>query len=144
MGYDLRVLWLSSTTAACCGRPGCVITDALTRPGVLSSVMDQQPVPVSADTGHAAGGAWSPHPASTAAKPAAAPRPAIEHRAQVTVVPADGHAQRAAVMVPGDGGVEGAELLVKAFMEAASASPTANRTSLMIGLLPQGRPFMAA
>ena len=38
---------------------------------------------------------------------------------QVTVVPADGHAQQAGVMVAAGGGVEGADLLVEAFGEVS-------------------------
>src|SRR5215468_9696605 len=50
---------------------------------------------------------------------APAPRPPVEPRAQVTAIPADGHAQQAAVMVAGGGGVEGADLLIKALGEAS-------------------------
>src|SRR4029077_12420112 len=49
---------------------------------------------------------------------APAPGPPVEPRAQVTVVPADRDAQHAAIIVAGDGGVEGADLLIEAFGEA--------------------------
>src|SRR5690242_10203873 len=50
---------------------------------------------------------------------APAPRPPVEPCEQVTVVPADGHAQHLAIMVTGDGCIEGADLLVKPFGEAS-------------------------
>src|SRR4029077_5220277 len=51
---------------------------------------------------------------------APAPRPPVEPRAQVTAIAVGGHAERACVMVAGGGGgVEGADLLVKASGEAS-------------------------
>src|SRR5215831_16326741 len=47
-----------------------------------------------------------------------APRPPVEPRAQVTTVPADRDRQQTAVMVAGDGRVEGADLLIKAVSQA--------------------------
>src|SRR4029077_18979974 len=49
---------------------------------------------------------------------APAPGPPVESREQVTVVPADRDAQHAAVMVAGDGGIEGVDLFIEAFGEA--------------------------
>src|SRR6266566_489010 len=50
---------------------------------------------------------------------APAPRPPVEPRTQVTVIPEHGHAQHAAVMVAGGGGVEFADLLIEAFGEVS-------------------------
>jgi len=75
-----------------------------------------------AKSGGPAGGggrvrAWAGWPASAAncSNPAAPVQP----REQVIVIPADGHAQHAAVVVAGDGRVERADLLIKAFGEAS-------------------------
>src|SRR5690349_4059256 len=58
-----------------------------------------------------------PHPEQVDVA-APAPRPPVEPRAEVTIVPTHSHAQHAAVMVAGGGGVEGVDLLVEAFGEA--------------------------
>jgi hypothetical protein len=52
---------------------------------------------------------------------APAPDPPVEPRAQITAIAVDGHAEHACVMVAGGGGVEGADLLIKAFGETSIA-----------------------
>src|SRR5215468_6214938 len=54
---------------------------------------------------------------------APAPRPPVEPREQVTMIPADRDRQQTAVMVAGGGGVEGADLLIKAFPQASVGLP---------------------
>ena len=46
-------------------------------------------------------------------------------------------------MVAGGGGVKGADLLIKAFPQASVGAADNDRTSLIIGLLPRGRPAPA-
>ena len=52
---------------------------------------------------------------------APAPDRPVEPRAQITAIPLDGHAEHACIMVAGNGGDEGADLLIKAFGEASIA-----------------------
>ena len=68
------------------------------------------------------------------------PGPPVEPGVQVTVIPADGHTQHAAIVVAGDGGIEHADLLIKAFGEASvgiADSEAGLRSS--VALLPRGR-----
>src|SRR5690242_13975068 len=52
---------------------------------------------------------------------APAPRPPVQPRVQLTIVPAGREGQQAGVVVAGGGGVEGADLLIKPFPQAGIA-----------------------
>src|SRR5690349_14926260 len=62
----------------------------------------------------------APHPEQIDVA-APAPGPPVQAAAQVAVVPADGHAQHAGVLVAAGGGVEGTDLLVEASGEVSVA-----------------------
>src|SRR5215470_15423233 len=67
---------------------------------------------------------------------AAAPGPAVEPRVQVTIVAADRDRQQAAVMVAGGGGVEGADLFLKAVSQASVGLADGERYLVHHCLLP--------